>query len=510
MLLTPKQRSVRLILETVLSAALIHSVVLFCSFILIQKYFSYLDRNEFKLTAHKIFEFHKPQMEQDVYINTIIKEKKNADLPAVKSFLKALDSSSFIASIVFQDCKKTQEFALSIPVKPYTVCFDLVHLNNAEEKNKRFILPFVLLLFLTSIPVYYFFYKSVKGEASLQLKSELIDEMRHNLNSPLITLHNLIDNNSTTIPRKISEELKSKVQVISEYLKETKNNLVQTPEEVFEVGKIIKGVVEDKRIELQSSLKQIEIHLEMMQENILIRFQSREFERILSNLLNNSINAIEKKGSIQLKVVRTNSSCVLRLIDSGRGVPPDKMKLLFQKGFTFNSPGGTGSGLYQAKYKLEKEGGKISLECPTSGGTIVELEIPLSKSFAVHSARTRRKLHLLEDDKYLKMNYINKIKENSLEKHFEVFFHENANDLLKHLDYEDKSQIFILDSQIYDDKSAGIDLAKLLHSYGLQNIYIHSGYSAETFSNLSFLKGIIRKDTREDIIFFLHGLVSES
>ena len=90
-----------------------------------------------------------------------------------------------------------------------------------------------------------------------------------------------------------------------------------------------------------------------------------ELRQVFSNLLVNSLEAIEKRGTIKLRV--TKSTCVntsrprirVTVADDGKGIDPATMPRIFDPLFTTKEATGSGLGLWVSKQIIEKHGGSI-------------------------------------------------------------------------------------------------------------------------------------------------------
>lgn len=113
----------------------------------------------------------------------------------------------------------------------------------------------------------------------------------------------------------------------------------------------------------------------------LARIDAREFKRALSNILNNAIEAVEHGGEIRLSLSSTNDSAVIVIRDSGRGIPPEILARLGEKGLSFGrSRLGTGLGVYHAMKTIRGAGGTISYQSKEFDGTTVQISLPLVSS----------------------------------------------------------------------------------------------------------------------------------
>ena len=109
--------------------------------------------------------------------------------------------------------------------------------------------------------------------------------------------------------------------------------------------------------------KQVELSLDGVDSNepILARFNSSLFSWVIENLLRNSVDAMEGKGTILLTVSTSSDKILIDIKDSGKGISRSNVKNVFSPGFTTKKRG-WGLGLSLTKRIIEDyHGGKISL-----------------------------------------------------------------------------------------------------------------------------------------------------
>jgi putative PEP-CTERM system histidine kinase len=104
-----------------------------------------------------------------------------------------------------------------------------------------------------------------------------------------------------------------------------------------------------------------------------------QLQQVLLNLLLNAREAVtsSSKGSAAVEVcVRQKGDRVLvEVADHGPGVPPDRLRTLFQP-FQSATPGGFGIGLYESKRIVESYGGRLRVDSAPGRGTRVLIELP--------------------------------------------------------------------------------------------------------------------------------------
>lgn len=128
-----------------------------------------------------------------------------------------------------------------------------------------------------------------------------------------------------------------------------------------------------------------------------------QFRAILSNLINNAVEAIgSKSGQVLLEAASRDGVLQIRINDNGCGIPPARKENIFEKGVTSKIQG-TGYGLFHARQYLSQWGGKIEcLPIDPGQGSTFEITLPLSKAptwFAENlEVRSKRNIVVLDDD----------------------------------------------------------------------------------------------------------------
>lgn len=132
-----------------------------------------------------------------------------------------------------------------------------------------------------------------------------------------------------------------------------------------------------------------DIKLELDPELPKISCLSDEMGQVILNLLVNSAHAIEdklgetpeeEKGTITIVTAQQPPWVVIRISDTGNGMPKHVMKKIFEPFFTTKSTGkGTGQGLAIAyDVVANKHGGSIQVDSQVGQGTTFTIELPLS------------------------------------------------------------------------------------------------------------------------------------
>ncbi|MDQ3120254.1 MAG: cyclic nucleotide-binding domain-containing protein [Verrucomicrobiota bacterium] len=107
------------------------------------------------------------------------------------------------------------------------------------------------------------------------------------------------------------------------------------------------------------------------------------FTRVLCNLIKNAREAMPGGGILTLSTDLVGGEAVLRLSDTGCGIPAEILPKLFEPFVTHGKSHGTGLGMAIAKYVIDAHGGKISVSSVPGNGTTVDIRLPTPALTAV-------------------------------------------------------------------------------------------------------------------------------
>ncbi len=115
-----------------------------------------------------------------------------------------------------------------------------------------------------------------------------------------------------------------------------------------------------------------------------IRVSPSELQQVILNLINNAIDAMEKKGGvirIETWMSREEKKYLMISIeDNGPGIPKDNLDRIFDPFFTTKSVGkGTGLGLSICYGIIQKMGGKIEVHSQVDAGTKFHIGLPFNE-----------------------------------------------------------------------------------------------------------------------------------
>lgn len=277
----------------------------------------------------------------------------------------------------------TKQFASEY--KPIEVTYkdqllQTIYYGNSPIINKLKYYPMVLILIIVLFFLaLYFFYQTSKSAEQNRLWAGMAKETAHQIGTPLSSLVGW-----TVI-------LKSEA-VNPEYITEMEKDIdrLETITERFsKIGSMPKLERKDLVMETRGSFdylklrssKLIEFELEILDEPVMVNLNPQLYSWVIENLVKNAIDAMKGKGKIKITIESGTKYALVRVADTGKGIPKKNYSKIFNPGFTTKKRG-WGLGLSLVKRIIEEyHKGKIRvLKSTPDGGTIMEISFRLAQS----------------------------------------------------------------------------------------------------------------------------------
>jgi signal transduction histidine kinase len=239
------------------------------------------------------------------------------------------------------------------------------------------IYPYVQLGIISLfILVAYFAFSSSRKAEQNQVWVGMSKETAHQLGTPISSLMAWVE---------ILEQSDENKSYIHEMEKDV-NRLQMIAERFSKIGSIPDLPLADLRKSIDSAMAYMKtrtsdkinfsIHYNTTGE-VILPLNNALFNWVIENLIKNSVDAMEGKGTIKVYLVETDKDATIEITDSGKGMPKSIQKTIFSPGYT-SKERGWGLGLSLAKRIIENyHQGKIFVQnSEINLGTTIKIILP--------------------------------------------------------------------------------------------------------------------------------------
>lgn len=318
--------------------------------------------------------------------NKILKQLREVHTAVVKSEVQQPDS---LQCLISTEVPITLN---SLPAGKMAVCFGEAELVVKALTSPVFMLGVVLGLILLGFGYRREFLARLqeqKLESELVRNKEIAEisrQVAHDIRGPLMALTTLSKLSHEMNPEKkeLFEHAISRIKGIAEdLLTRGRKSLPENEEErsvlVVPQQPSLSHLLESLLKEYRFSNPAVNFtwHNHVHSPVVQVRIESVKVQRVISNLLNNALEALpESEATINLTLMERQDHWLLQIMDNGSGIPEDVLPTLAQEGVTFGKENGNGLGLYDAKKTLQAAGGDLQIRSRLGVGTQVILRFP--------------------------------------------------------------------------------------------------------------------------------------
>ena len=251
--------------------------------------------------------------------------------------------------------------------------FHYLYYTNSPLLNKLKYYPIALLLiiFLFGALVYNY-YKTNKISGQNKLWAGMAKETAHQIGTPLSSLIGWVeimkaDNVDETTVEEIEKDIHRLQNITDRFSKIGSEPVLEEKDLVEETQKAYEY--------LQSRFsKQIIFTFKAPEHKIPISINPILHSWTIENLVKNAIDAMKGRGSIDISIEDDWKTTKIKVTDSGKGIPKNQFKTIFEPGFTTKKRG-WGLGLSLTKRIVEEyHNGRIKvLQSEINKGTTIQI-----------------------------------------------------------------------------------------------------------------------------------------
>ena len=312
-----------------------------------------------------------------------------------------------------------------------------------------------------------------KEKAYYEVRKNIAEQVAHDIRSPLAAINTAVSD-VTSIPENkrimIRNAAKRINDIANNLLLQSKNNFFDSkdimadmndsPELIFVV---LDNIVAEKRYEYYKSNVNINLNGSNCSYNCFSNINPGSFKRVLSNLINNSIEAVNSNGSIVISLNCNATHVEIIIEDNGCGIPPDILPKVTEQGFSFNKKNGAGFGLSYTKQYLKQINGTMHIHSEEKIGTKITISLVRSNhpSWFCDSMNIKHDsvIVVLDDDPSIHDAWDERFATIS---HVKLIHFYNVSELLQHNIDPWVPMLYLVDYELLADVKNGLDVIEEL------------------------------------------------
>jgi len=196
--------------------------------------------------------------------------------------------------------------------------------------------------------------------ASAEPANGLSDPHRHKLSSALRKI---------TVIRKEMDRLE---QILDGFLRYVRRPDLQHA--TLDLNELVSDMIDFYSPQAHS--RALTVRQSLSAEPLTCRVDPGALKQVLLNLFINAQQAMDGGGELMIRAGRRADRAVIQINDTGKGIPPEKVPVIFRP-YSSSRSGGTGLGLATAKKIIEAHHGTIAVHSELGKGTSFTIELPL-------------------------------------------------------------------------------------------------------------------------------------
>ncbi|MBK9925116.1 MAG: sensor histidine kinase KdpD [Anaerolineales bacterium] len=224
-----------------------------------------------------------------------------------------------------------------------------------------------------------------------KLQTALLNSISHDLRTPLVSITGALtslDEQSDSLKEEYRKSLIVTAREEAERLNRLVGNLLSMTR--IESGAIklhldpgdIQDVVGTALEQLGNRIANHKVQVDVPNDFPLVPMDFTLIVQVLVNVLENAVKYSPKDSLIEVSANLSDEIARLQIADRGVGIPSEDLVRIFDKFYRVQRPesvSGTGLGLSISKGIVEIHQGRIYARARTGGGTIITIELPLTR-----------------------------------------------------------------------------------------------------------------------------------
>ena len=231
-------------------------------------------------------------------------------------------------------------------------------------------------------------------DGALAQQREFLADAAHELRTPIARLRARVEvamlesaaPNETGVLRAIDQELRAVSQHVDELLQLARADAAGEDAPIRAESLFLDDIIADElpRWQPEAQRRGMTLDYSVLEESPVLGDASL-LPRLVSILVDNAIRYGHERGRVCVRVRPSDGAALLDVEDDGIGIPEHERARIFDRFYRGHAarvkrPDGSGLGLAIAAWIVQQHHGTITVSAGVSGGTLVQVRLPLSTS----------------------------------------------------------------------------------------------------------------------------------
>jgi signal transduction histidine kinase len=318
----------------------------------------------------------------------------------------------------------------------------------------------------------------VQKKAIFEAEAKAAQQVGHDIRSPLACLILLLSQ-TTGLSEEHRTLMRSAVQRITDITNSLHSKAQKSIDgesnerriDSYMISSLVDSLVSEKRVHLRDR-ENVSIDLDLEGSyGLFANLDPIEFKRVLSNLINNSVEAFDnQKHCIHISLNRVDHWIQIQIQDDGRGISTEVLDKVGQYGFSYGKEfietAGTGLGIHHAIKTIKFFNGTFSINSDINKGTLITIQLPRSETprwFVKKIILTNIfKIVILDDDQSIFNLWRERL--GRVIGNVELIHYSSGNqfrdDFTKKLNLNRDKTLFLMDFELLNQNMTGLDLVE--------------------------------------------------
>jgi len=235
-----------------------------------------------------------------------------------------------------------------------------------------------------------------------RMKTDFVSSVSHELRTPLTSIKaytatilrdpDMAEQTRREFLATIDDESNRLARLIGDLLEVSRldSGVVGITREAADIAGVINRVL--SALGPVADKKGIKLKTDIDNELGELRGDESRIQSVVTNLVDNAIKFTPEQGRVCVSVQQQSEELVIRVSDTGMGIPEDALPKIFDRFYRVYRPGkqiqGTGLGLAIVKKIVAMHGGRIEVASQPNQGTTFTVTLPLSTSPTLQATGT--------------------------------------------------------------------------------------------------------------------------